>query len=315
MTFLHKFHKFFAKRLFILGVVSLLALIIGQIFGRRVWQAELFSHFLPYYSVILLLAGMIKPLNKNRLITTFRAIFLVVGVGLVIWCLPSYQQIKKWYQIPQNPRQKQTLIAYQNVNINNSQKQKTLAQLTKNNPQILILLEAGGDWSPYLETLKQTYPTHCGHDEFSPFAMQVFAKNKQADCEIIYLNPQQKDLPIIKLTLANQQIIYAVHPPPPINQHLAKNRLAYLQKVKNLVQNEPKNNHLLVIGDINTTAFSPLYRDFIEGTGLQANTANGLPTWLPFMIGIDHILSTQDNLTVTPIAWQGSDHRGFLIYP
>ncbi len=193
MTFLHKLHKFFAKRLFILGVVSLLALIISQIFGRKFWQAELFSHFLPYYAVVLLLAGMIKPINKNRLTTTLRAIFLVMGVGLIIYCLPSYQQIKKWYQIPQKLAEKQTLIAYQNVNINNSQKQKTLAQLTKNNPQILILLEAGGDWSPYLEKLKKNYPTHCGHDEFTPFAMQVFAKDKKAICKIIYLNPQQKE--------------------------------------------------------------------------------------------------------------------------
>ncbi len=357
MFSINKLHRFFAKRLFILAILSLLALMIGQVLGRSAWQAELFSHFVPYYALVLLLAGLIKPIKKNRVTTTFRAIFLVVAMGLITWCLPSYQQvkqqIKQWHQIPKNSTEKQALIAYQNVNINNKQKQATLAQLTKYNPQIVILLEAGGDWSPYLEKLKQTYPNHCGHNEFSPFSMQVFTKDSQTTCEVIYLNPQQKELPIIKLTLTDQQaipflksnisrqtsenstnrtlsefnkdrlflrggIIYVIHPPPPINQKLASNRLAYLQKVKTLIQNEARNSNVMVIGDINATAFSPIYREFIKDTGLQANTSNGLPTWLPFAIGIDHYFSKKncDNCynKVLPIGWYGSDHRGLIVY-
>lgn len=317
-----KIHEFFAKRLFILAILSLLLLLIGQVLGRYSWQAELFSHFVPYYAMVLLLAGLIRPIDNSRVKIGLRALFLVVGVGLIIYCLPSYQLLKKSYELPKPPLTPPTvLLAYQNVNISNTDKANTLKQLTRHDPKILILLEAGGDWSEYLKPLKQKplkqkYPVHCGHDESSPFAMQVFAQDKQTKCEIIYSNSQQKSLPMIKLTLANQQVIYAIHPPPPINQQLADNRLHYLQSLHQRILQEKADTAIMVVGDMNTTAFSPLYRDFIKGTNLQANTANGLPTWLPFAIGIDHILSNDgqaNTIRVKAMDWYGSDHRGFLV--
>lgn len=74
-------------------------------------------------------------------------------------------------------------------------------------------------------------------------------------------------------------------------------------------------SNTLLVGDMNLSAFSPLYRDSIDATTINRTTANGLPTWLPFGISIDQILITadQDAVDVTPLAWKGSDHRGFLI--
>lgn len=118
---------------------------------------------------------------------------------------------------------------------------------------------------------------------------------------------------MIRLKLDNQRIIYVIHPPPPINSELAKTRLIYLQTIHDMVINEI--TPVMVIGDMNATAFSPVYRDFIEDTGLEKNMANIIPTWIPFFIGIDHILTTQSDKisSITPLGWYGSDHRGFEV--
>ncbi len=339
-------HHFLSKRLFILANLSILALLASQLFGRFVWQLELFSHFVPYYAVILVLAGLIYPNTQNnrknllpiKAMPFIRAMFLVIGVGLIIYCLPNYQMIERWYNIPNDttdnssPNKANTtkkissFIAYQNVNISNNNKAKTLAQLSNYNPENLILLEAGGDWLPHLQILKNKYPTHCGDDQHSPFAMQVFSQVATANCEMIRLANLTAELPLIKLTLNKEQIIYAIHPPPPINDLLAENRLAYLQGVHRLIvqekQSHPKAD-VMVIGDMNSTAFSPVYRDFIRDTNLQRTTAGGTVTWQPLKqplkiglgIGIDHYLTTMawhDKVEILDL--QGSDHRGILIY-
>ena len=128
-----------------------------------------------------------------------------------------------------------------------------------------------------------------------------------------------------KITLFNQRIVYAVHPSPPFNAALAHATNQYLHELKQhiLSANAKTQTDFLIIGDFNLSAFSPIYRDFIANSNLQRTTPRGLPTWLPFAIGIDQILisDTQNsadtnninNIQVQPLAWVGSDHRGFLV--
>jgi hypothetical protein len=79
--------------------------------------------------------------------------------------------------------------------------------------------------------------------------------------------------------------------------------------------------HLIIMGDLNTTAYSDAYKLLLEATGLRnANAGFGLqPTWpasfLPFWIPIDHVL-VSENFTVLSHKTGpaiGSDHLPVVV--
>ncbi|WP_230658574.1 endonuclease/exonuclease/phosphatase family protein [Psychrobacter sp. I-STPA10] len=321
-------YRFFSRRLFWLAWLALIVLLLSQLFGRIYWQLELFSHYLPHVAILLLLASCFYPVHKKYLVSRQIQLGVRLGFGLLggILLLLSLQSLSMLTQNvnPPDSTIAPLTIAYQNVNIGNQQAKQTLAQLTQFQPDVLILLEAGGEnWQQPLQTLitENYYPIHCQHKDNSPFAMQVFVHQSNAHCEVIKF----ADFPAIKITLPNlpnQRSIYAVHPPPPINSDLAHARNQYLHALKQHLLSTNLQGNYLIIGDFNLSAFSPIYRDFIADSKLQRATPRGLPTWLPFAISIDQILihsrqntsSTNDiNIQVQPLAWVGSDHRGFLL--
>ena len=65
------------KRLLFLAYSSLVALILGEL-GRFYWLPELFSHFVPYYAVILLLATLFSPQTGQKCFFGLSAVLLAV---------------------------------------------------------------------------------------------------------------------------------------------------------------------------------------------------------------------------------------------
>ncbi|WP_227429981.1 endonuclease/exonuclease/phosphatase family protein [Psychrobacter sp. I-STPA6b] len=320
-------YRFLSQRLFWLAWLALVALIFSQLLGRHYWQLELFSHYLPHVATLLLLASCFYPVHQIGLLSqhmrlAIRLGFGVVGAVLLLLSLQPISTLTQRFNADSNLATTTIApltIAYQNVNISNQQAKQTLAQLTQFEPDILILLEAGGErWQQPLNALttQNYYPVHCQHDEDSPFAMQVFIKQADARCEVMMF----ADFPAIKFTLSNQRTIYAIHPPPPINAELARARNQYLQALKQYISTLSTQADFLIIGDFNLSAFSPIYRDFIADSNLQRTTPRGLPTWLPFAISIDQILinnnqsvTNSNSIEIQTLDWLGSDHRGFLI--
>ncbi len=149
----------------------------------------------------------------------------------------------------------------------------------------------------------------CGHDEASPFALQALSKRPLNSCSVGFV----KDLPYIRAQTADNTILYAMHPPPPINAHLAKIRLDYFAKTAQLIQAEKL--PVVVAGDLNSTAFSPIYRRFVKQANLRSLTFRALPTWKPFFLPIDHVLSSANsirNVKARNLDWQFSDHVPML---
>lgn len=345
-----KLYNLLSTLLYWLALISLTMLLLSQLLGRVVWQLELFSHYVPHVAILTLLAAIVDPRRAkssdlyasplhSRLV---RSAFFIIATLLLGWCLTPLSLIAPTLSTPKlSAAQSDTIsIAYQNVNIANNAPEQTLKQLTQADPDVLVLIEAGGAvWQPSIEQLATRYDIHCGVNDTSPFAMQVFLATKtigskgSADnsidanalsrCEILEL----ADYPMAKVYLADGRVIYAAHPPPPINRRLAQDRNRYLTELAILVR-EDKASSILVVGDFNLSGFSPIYRDFMRQSRQESSqnsnqnnrplnrvTLTGLPTWLPFGIGIDQILVKGDwqKVTSKPLGWQGSDHRGFLI--
>ena len=94
---------FIRLRLHILALLALAAVIAGQ-FGSFFWPAELFSHFLPYYAAIFILAAF-WPRPK------WRALWLVCATVSLLW-------LAQPFALPDAPSGGTRLVWY-NVHLDN----------------------------------------------------------------------------------------------------------------------------------------------------------------------------------------------------
>lgn len=292
------------KRLYILTILSLVLLLLSQTLGRVLWFFELFSHFVPHYLLVIfstfVLASFKESRNKNKANSHFVIMLMGIFIGLFFWC---FTPISKTNAL-NNPIK----IAYHNININNPKFNTAYHKLSEHNPDLIILIEPNPDELNKVLNENNHHKLLCHHLEYSPFSMAILSNDdlRHSHCEIFELS----GFPIAKITI-NNKTLFAIHPPPPINGFMANSRNKYLKELTQLIQKEQ--GEIMVIGDMNASAFSLVYRDFVNESQLSRTMANAYPTWLPFGISIDQILIKNGVANVKGLEFNGSDHRAFLV--
>ena len=276
---------YLARRLQTLAWLTLAALLIGQL-GALHWTAELFSHFVPHYAAVFALAALCL---HNR----WRYLWAAWALALTAWTL--------WPPVLEPPDSAAPRLIWYNVNLDNRDARGESARLLAADADILALAEIqlhDPGWQP----LRQHYPHGCVHEENSPFALAVFARAPLAACEVRFI----EDYPYIRATLADGRTLYAAHPPPPINADLARARIAYLRHLADRLATEKS---ALLLGDLNSSPYSQHYRELLRRAGLHTTTRNGLPTWLPLGLNLDHALVRHGQAHSSALPWHTSDHR------
>ena len=276
---------YLARRLQTLAWLTLAALLIGQL-GALHWTAELFSHFVPHYAAVFALAALCL---HNR----WRYLWAAWALALTAWTF--------WPPVLEPPDSAATRLIWYNVNLDNRDARGESARLLAADADILALAEIqlhDPGWQP----LRQHYPHGCVHEENSPFALAVFARAPLAACEVRFI----EDYPYIRATLADGRALYAAHPPPPINADLARARIAYLRHLADRLATEKS---ALLLGDLNSSPYSQHYRELLRRAGLHTTTRNGLPTWLPLGLNLDHALVRHGQVHSSALPWHTSDHR------
>lgn len=282
------------KRLILLAYFALIAGSTGILWGESVWFLELFSHFVPHYCALFILASWCATQK-------LRYFWLTWAVASALWLIlplptaanantPVFQAI--WY----------------NVNLDNPQPESETAVLLKENSDILALAEIDMDDVRW-HNLRQHYPHGCSYRSDSPFALAVWAKQPLNACVIHMV---ADEYPYIRADIQGVAL-YVLHPPPPITAELAQNRQQYLQQVAQKIALE---NNVLVLGDLNSSPYSPIFRRFQATADIRPHTPNYLPTWRPFGLNIDHVLSRQHQgygVNVRALDWGHSDHRGLWV--
>ena len=276
---------YLARRLQTLAWLTLAVLLIGQL-GALHWTAELFSHFVPHYAAVFALAALCL---HNR----WRYLWAAWALALTAWTL--------WPPVLEPPDSAATRLIWYNVNLDNRDARGESARLLAADADILALAEIqlhDPGWQP----LRQHYPHGCVHEENSPFALADFARAPLAACEVRFI----EDYPYIRATLADGRTLYAAHPPPPINADLARARIAYLRHLADRLATEKS---ALLLGDLNSSPYSQHYRELLRRAGLHTTTRNGLPTWLPLGLNLDHALVRHGQAHSSALPWHTSDHR------
>ena len=254
-----------------------------------------------------------------ELVTHF-ALHIVLLAFVCSFTFPRYWRYGTWVMVvaaiifaalPFSGRMKTEsgtkIIAY-NMHFENAHKEKETGLLLQSKADMLALLEAGGtEWQAPLHTLRQHYPHACGHEDDSPFAMQLLSRQPLLACEVLFSDVY----PYIRAVTENRRTIFLLHPPPPVSRELAQGRLNYFRTLAAAIANEQA--PVLVVGDLNNTPYSPTYHRFKNSAHLADALPHATPTWKPLLLPLDRVLYRQGNVFATALPWQQSDHRPIWI--
>jgi vancomycin resistance protein VanJ len=288
------------KRIHILAWLALVALFIGQL-GSVYWIFELFSHFTPFYVLLFFLVCFCCPSKKQRLV------FAIVAAAGCYWCLTPWFNTHSADTTQAKPVR---FLSYNVLNIN-AYIDTESKWLLRNNSDIIFLTETSLAWGTALQPLAAT-TQHCAEYNDSPFGMALYSHLPLTSCEVRYTTANDI-YPYIRAQLQNGLVVYGIHPPPPITATLVQERNNQLQALATMIKQEK--NNVIVLGDMNISAFSPVFRDFIQAADVHLTSPRARPTWLPALLSIDHTLVRQpDKIVATgSYSWHGSDHKAIWI--
>ncbi len=287
--------------------IALLLMTGLTLISHLAWNSypELTSHFKVQYLVISLLLCSLLLLRDRYKIWLFIALFCISIqlIEIVPWYFPP-----SWLgrSQPHNLR-----ILQSNVFVPNRSYGKVLSLVKNEQPDIAIFLEVNARWTQQLNALSTTYPfTFQASDGLMIYSRLPLSRPVQFG--------SGKNSSIAAYLTVNQQEIALVvtHPVPPLPR-LFDSRNQQLLEVGQYIQQQQKS--VILVGDLNTTMWSPYYYKLVQATGLK-NARKGfgvLPTWpvaspyaRPFLkrtpimslfqIPIDHCL-VSSQITVTGI--------------
>jgi len=281
--------------------------------GDWFWGFDLASYFRFQHFILLLVFSLaLIGLKRRRTAATF-AVFTLINGWLLLPFVPLGHS-----RAATSSGESVRLLAW-NVNSRNREFSELRRLVEEHDPDFLLLLEVDDRWSGFLAGFTN-YPTRHIIPRDDNFGIAILSRDMAASAQTRYLG--EAGLPSLQsdLSIGNQAVtILSTHPLPPVGSVQNQLRNEQLDRVSDWVN--ARTNPVIVVGDLNTTPWSPVFRRFAESTGLM-NSAEGRglqSTWpaffRPMLIPIDHFLHTDGVFVVRReiLPASGSDHLPQLI--
>jgi endonuclease/exonuclease/phosphatase (EEP) superfamily protein YafD len=267
----------------VIAVLSTTFFALG-LFGRQHWTLDLFSHFAAQYAAALLTCAAGFFLLKRK---KSAAASLLAGLGIVATMLLS------WRPLPPPAGPARLKLASYNVNTSNVRHQDVFEYLTREDPDVLFLMEVNDEWMQTLRPLASRYPHRLIAPRDDNFGLALYSKTPfQGETKEFGVY----GIPWTDITLTESAIrIIAVHPLPPSSEENSRLRNEQLFAVANVVRGKPRT---IVCGDLNLTPYSRWFPELLRQSGLRSTAPPFSPTWSRhyplFAIPIDHVLLSWD---------------------
>ncbi|MEG4204305.1 endonuclease/exonuclease/phosphatase family protein [Microcoleus sp. Pol7_A1] len=296
------------KWFIIAATVNALFSIVGYL-GKINIFFELSSHFKLQYLLVsfstLIFFALVRSKKRWLLVSAFCIIINLAEIVPWYFPAPAFAGATP----AQNLR-----ILHSNVLTNNRRYSEVISLVKAEQPDIAVFVEVNPSWAKELAVLSEIFPYSCRYQESERFGSAIYSKLPLNNPSVKAFSKQRKSLladvqfqgKIISLILA--------HPTVPIKQHSFIDRNQQLTGIGEYAAQVK--NPLIVVGDFNTTMWSPFYKNMVK-TGNLRNARSGfgiLPTWPTFMplayIPIDHFLVSQEIgvLKIRTGRNVGSDH-------
>lgn len=290
-------------------------------FGLRTQVIDLASNFKVQYLIISLFIFVLFLPTRQKVWKVISLVILFINLlDVVPWYLPSTNL---------SQANSDTLRIFQlNIAPNNQRFDQVLSLIRKENPDIAIFLEADKQWVPRLRSLEDILPYRFEANYYGSapdgIKQAIYSKLPLKNAARKPFADNRSSL-VADINYQGQVIsIIATHPIVPIRRKLFYLRNLQLQELSRYVRQIQ--NPVILSGDLNTTMWSPYYKQFERISNLH-NTRRGfgiLPSWpygdqysryiglvMPLVkIPIDHcMVSSQIRTLKTRVgAAVGSDH-------
>lgn len=269
---------------------------------------------------VLSIAGYLGQINLFfELSSHFKLQYLLVGFSTLIffvlvrskkiWLLVSafciiinLAEIVPWYfpapAFAGATPEQHLRILHSNVLTSNRRYSDVISLVKAEQPDIAVFVEVSTSWAKELSVLSEMFPYSSNQQESERFGSAIYSKLPLENVSIKTFSSQRKSL-LADVKFQGKTIsMILVHPTVPIKQESFIDRNQQLAAIGEYAAQVK--NPLIVVGDFNTTMWSPFYKNMVK-TGKLRNARSGfgiLPTWPTFMplvyIPIDHLLVSKE---------------------
>ncbi|MCA9964207.1 MAG: endonuclease/exonuclease/phosphatase family protein [Anaerolineales bacterium] len=274
------------------GFVPLLAP-TSRLLRRLNWVAELTSHWRPHYLVLLLLFTLLFVWRKRYGRAALTAVFATINLVLVApLYVPSAASV---VHAADAPTYRAVML---NVYTDGKHYGEVLDFLHTADPDVIVLTEVLQGWSKALEPLLATYP-YTNYEAARNYGGTViysrFPLAAGSSFAAISANGNGRPTALVQLDIAGQPItVIGTHPRSPQSVGRMEERNAQMVELGNKVAQQ--SGAVLLLGDLNTTPWSPIFKQFLALSGLtNGRLGFGLQATWPSLVGslgipIDHAL-------------------------
>lgn len=296
------------------ATVAVAAFTLASLFGRHPYL-ELTTHFRLQYA----LAASVCLI----LLTAFHSwklLPLALGCAVLNWAfiLPYYIDSSSPALAPDAVRLR---LMHANVLWANRNYAALLALVEEERPDILVLQEYTQEWHEHLQVLQTQYPYSKEAPRPGGSGMALFSRRPLEAAEVLTLDDSSHLAVLAGLNVEGASLtVLALHPPTPMRPGDFENRNEQFARAASIMRKTQ--GAKLLIGDLNTTMWSPYFIDLVRESGLS-NARQGfglMPSWpvplpTPLQIPIDHCL-VGSGIAVEAIRTggrTGSDHRPLIV--
>ncbi|MDX2243014.1 MAG: endonuclease/exonuclease/phosphatase family protein [Leptolyngbyaceae cyanobacterium bins.302] len=248
--------------------VAIVAITLLSLLSHIAWHPylELTSHFkIQYFLISLFGLIVILLLRSKRWVWIALFCLAIQLIEILPWYFPSSGSTTS--------TQSNLRILLSNVYVRNQNPDKLLNLIKSEQPNLVVIQEKTPAWIEAINSLKPQFP----HFFQAPEDIAIFSRIPLENPTIF--GGENSSSIGLTLTIAGQKIaVVATHPLPP-KPDLTEFRNAELDWVTNYINQQ--NNPVILVGDLNTTMWSPYYKQLEDKTGLK-NARQGfgiLPTW------------------------------------
>ncbi len=279
---------------FVAGVVGFVALALAVLsaaafLGGAHRMLELASHFRLQYlvgSAICLLA--LLCLRSWRWAVAAAVGVLLNGVVVAPWYWPASR-------LAGTPGGTPLRVLLVNVFLDNPNSGALFDLVKIEQPDVIVLEEIDARWVAELKDLEDSWPHRFVVPRNDNFGIGIWSRYPLADARTVALGDSALPSISARVEVKGQSVaLLATHPPPPVTHQLFSVRNSQYLALAEFARTQP--GPLVVLGDLNTSMWSPHYLRLIRDSGL-ADARRGfgvLPTWpseyLLFQAPLDHCL-------------------------
>ncbi len=280
--------------------------------GRQGWLLELCTHFrVQYFWALALAALALGILGRGRWSLTAATLAVVNLAAIVPLYFGPAENIALDHQLR---------CMSLNVNWQNEDYGRTIELIRAEEPDWVLLIEVTPEWCEAMRAIENEYPYVHANPVALSGGIALYSRIPFKDVNLQDLYELRVHALLVEFNLPGGPLTFVgAHPASPGSSTFFAMRNRQLDLLAQLVQRQK--SPLMLMGDLNTTSWSPFFRDLLANSGLK-DTRRGFGvegSWpgvpLPLRIPIDHCLVTEGVAIVARRIGEsvGSDHRPVIV--